>query len=225
MNSAVTPSVGRTTQANYVNSPIPILPVPESSFTLFNTSDVLTLDNKVSVGEIVTFFVNISLPEGTMSALNVTVRVPSAAGLGELSILRADVDSFPANFEPSGAYFNLRDVNADGVNDTMEYGFSTLVNNPDNQAFNDIFTLYITTLVTNSPYNVERLWIDTTSVLAYTNTDGRHEITNVVPIQMVSPVLKWNVTWNATEGDAGDEIECTVVITHDTVCDIFFFSI
>lgn len=222
-NSALEPSVGRSSQAQLSTTAIPVMPLPSSPITLLNSSDPLTVSHNVSVGEVLTFLVTVTIPEGTASAPNITVTVPSADGLGELSITDAGIESLPSNFEPIDSYITIHDKNVDGVNDTVVFGFSTLINHPDNVASNNVFTLRITAIVSNSPFNIERQVITTSSVFGYTNSGGRKEIFTSASVKMVSPVLVWNVTWNATNGDAGDVIGCTVAISHDEVNIAFSF--
>lgn len=66
-----------------------------------------------------------------------------------------------------------------------------------------------------SALNPVNLKLNTNSQFSFSNgSNTQTETVKSAYVQLVQPVLSWEVTWNATTGDAGDIVGCSISIKH-----------
>lgn len=210
--SAVPASLGRNYQIAPAALLLPILPIPYSVFTLGAKSDPLIPAGYVSQGERVTFFVNITVPRGITMNPQLTVNVSTASGL--LEITGVAIDTLPNNIVTSGFATTTSDSNTDRYNDTVSVSFDSIVNNPTGAYGSQVGVLVYATVVT-SPLNNQGIVLRTDSKFSFSNgTSAFPEAYQTVRLSIVQPVLDWDVKWNASSGDAGDIVACTITVKH-----------
>lgn len=182
-----------------------ILAAVKSDLAVISSSNDETKGASVSIGEYVDFGVTVTLPRGTTDSLAILFKLPTSQGL--LSIVNVSVPNQPANIEiPSMS------VDLTGFNDTASLNIPSIINNP---GFTSNITFAFTALVHVSSRNTNGLQLVATSVLSYSNgTSQFPEATRSTTITVVAPSLSISATYDASSGDAGDIIGCSVTIFH-----------
>lgn len=181
---------------------INIAPIPQSQLSLYRTYNADTPAYMVTIGEYIVYHLTITLPEGTTLSPSVSIQLPAHLGL-----INATVASLPSTF-------NATTFTIDTQPNAANFSCPALVNQPDNVFdSNDQVVLEITTLVLASSVNTEQLPI--TSQFTFQNgTATLTESQRSLSVTVVQPALSWSVTWDETSGDAGDQVDCTIVVQH-----------
>lgn len=179
----------------------------KSDLAVVASSNPETKGASVSIGEYVDFGVTVTLPRGTTETLAILFKLPTSQGL--LSLVNVSVLD-----QPSNIVFSSMSVDFTGANDTASISMPSIVNNPG--ATSNI-TFVFTALVHVSSRNTNGLQLAATSVLSYSNGTAQFpETTRSATITVVAPSLAMSVTYDASSGDAGDIIGCSVIISHVT---------
>lgn len=210
---------GRTYTSTIFKTPL-FISSPYSSLSLHNTSDPYTTSSLVAVGEMATFFVNLTLPEGTTFLPNVRVNTFNDSNIGVLAITEVGLFSISSNV-PSTGYFSSI-TSSSRAADTASVGFASMLNIANNQRNrSDIVVFYFKTVAPPVQSNVGGTNLKFISSVQFFN--GSANITAEQPhshtLKIVQPVLQWTVVWDTPSyGDAGDLLTGVVTISHTTVC-------
>lgn len=204
--------------ANYASAPtqgfkkllsatpqLSIWPTPETQLALVSTSNTGAPQASVSVGEYVTYHIVISFPEGTILSPGLLVSAVSP----NLELVNVTLLPYPANIIASDYSAVVSQFGTNGINNKAVVSFSSIVNQPPSVSqivVEIVFHILPSTVGTQ---------LQITSSFAYSNgqttiAEGDHS----TYISVVQPVLAWRVAWNATTGQAGDILGCSVVVKH-----------
>lgn len=209
----------RYTATNFttVYTPAPIL-----AFTM-NSSNLETPDNIVTIGEVISFISNITMPHGTIS--NATLRVWLPVSPASLEMLHARVILMDASVIAitntsvvEGLIINGgNDTNNDTIPDSAFFDFGTILNTPDEVRYgpNDRIVVEVMAIVRNIPENVENVMFTTYSEFVYMMDEPVYQtvsISNIVTEPLVTINSK---TWSDHELlVAGDIITFNVTLDH-----------
>lgn len=189
-----------------------MVPVPKSNLSVVSSSNAETVGLNVTNGESVTIQLALKLPKGTILSPSFVVKVPYSNGLVTLV---SGTLALPSNMARAGYLFRMLDTNNDGIKDTAIMNFTSIVNQPSTTDGNSLVFTFMA-FVPVSDLNLGGTKLPITSQLVYNNgTDTVSEDLQALNLTVVQPILAWNVTWNATTGDAGDVVKCTVTIKHE----------
>jgi uncharacterized repeat protein (TIGR01451 family)/fimbrial isopeptide formation D2 family protein len=189
---------------------------PLLSKALTSTNQSFTSGSNVAVGEMVTYTITITVPEGTtpnavfsdtldpglafVSCDSITAS-PSVSAAGGFNCANAVISNNPGGImEPDEA--NAR---------VLTYNFGDITNSDTNNSTAETITIQYTAVVLNSA-SINRGWVR--SNYAGLWWDGGSQGANVTSVTVVEPTLQVNKTAAPTIGDAGDTITYTAVISH-----------
>jgi len=140
----------------------------------------------LAIGEIVTFHIVITLPEGTTPAV-LTDTMPHTNGV--LGVLSSKVIAFGGNISATGANPGVSGAHTDryrgdGINDTVEFNFGTVTNVFDNLVNrNDCITVEVVARVEHVPENADGDLLTSPAALNYdTGT-----LADAVDVEIVEP--------------------------------------
>ena len=186
---------------------------------VFATSLPQTLGNVVNIGEVVTYRLSFTMPDGTSPVLSlrdalptgitpIAARVVSIGGNSTLGATSSGTPGqgissspLPVGSVTSGAF--------SGQNVTFD--FKNLVNNSDNAVnAGDVIVVEIDGRVENVANNANNLTRVNSAVLDY----GAGTLSTTAFVKISEPILQAVKTPNPTRGDAGDIITYTVVVSH-----------
>lgn len=199
-----------------VYTPAPVLSVFQ------NSSNLETPEGSVTVGEVISFISNISLPHGTIQNATLRVWVPTEGA--RLSMIHAKVillDGTIISLANSSIVEGLTlmgdDSNNDTVPDSIFFNFGTIVNEPDDirSGPNDRIVVEVLAVVLNIPENVDGRIIHTYSEFIYV-MDAPLNQTQFYTNHIREPrALFTSKTWFPFEKlVAGDQITFNVSIDH-----------
>lgn len=172
-----------------------------------------TFAPNVTVGESITFYCTVSLPEGTTLFPRVVVKMPYL--FGTLSLVSARLLPVPSNMVVSSFLVALSDANGDLLLDTATASFASIVNHPNNvRDSNDTVVLEFVALVElqGNGDGTELTAISSFTHNSFTSPIAEAPQSQVV--RVVQPVLYVSLVLNVTTGDAGDGVLGSVVIGH-----------
>jgi LPXTG-site transpeptidase (sortase) family protein len=192
---------------------------PLLSKALTSTNQTFTTDPNVAVGEMVTYTITITVPEGTTpNAVFSDTLDPGLAFVSCDSITASSSVSATAGFNCANAMIS---ANSGGVGEPGEangrvltYNFGTITNSDTNNSTAETITIQYTAVVLNSA-SINRGWVR--SNYAGLWWDGGSQGANVTSVTVVEPTLQVNKTAAPTTGDAGDTITYTAVLSHTGV--------
>lgn len=191
---------------------ITILPAPQSQLSVFNSSNVETPDGQLAIGEYVTFHLAVSLPAGTTPHPTATVSVSTATGL--LAIINASVVSISSNMDASNFAAVLSDTNHDSFSDSVALSFDSIVCHPNSSSANQV-VFEIVAFVPVSILNAGEVSLLVNSQFSWQNgTSTLKQSSGSVSFVVVTPMLSWTITKNATSGDAGDVVAYSITVQH-----------
>jgi len=189
---------------------------PLLSKALTSTNQTFTTDPNVAVGEMVTYTITITVPEGTTpNAVFSDTLDPGLAFVSCDSITASPSVSATAGFNCASAVISN---NSGGIMEPGEanarvltYNFGTITNSDTNNSTPETITIQYTAVVLNSA-SINRGWVR--SNYAGLWWDGGSQGANVTSVTVVEPTLQVNKTAAPTTGDAGDTITYTAVLSH-----------
>ncbi len=221
------PGVGPTS-AGSDSSTEQVFAAPSIEKTITGTSDTDTGSGQfdagivdASLGETITYLLEITLPEMLNENLVVTDTASDASG--HLNLISGRVVSLGAGLTGSlltaGTVINAVDNDADAYGDIITFNFGDVANAFDGSVFaDDVIILEITAQVPIDAANVANVDI-TNSAEVFVELDGRtFTDDDTAIVEVVEPVLtidKGITTATATSGDAADIIQYTLTIAHD----------
>lgn len=207
---------GRTDTATVTLAPF------SAAKTLVNTNQLFTTGNNVAIGEIVTYRVTISVPEGTTT--NVIARDTLPAGMAFVDCLAVNASAGVTS--TIGAWANACNDNtnpvitSDGTISTWNLGTIT---NSNNDAAAELVQLDYSAVVLNA--GVRGNTRQNNVSVSYTGNGSTQTAAAAGPIiTIVEPTLQVVKTVAPTTGDAGDSVLYTVVISHAAASNTYAFN-
>lgn len=185
-------------------------------------TDTTNANNEAVIGEIVTYQVVLTLPEGMtegavlidqldpgLTFVELVSVTPLSNGLPttDLSTTRGDTSFNLSNFTPT--------ISGDWVN--IDLGSITNIN--DNNAVAETVTFVYTAFVSNDIANQSGVDLNNSAQLTFTGGDGTSNISSAENVTVIEPELEVIKTVDVdgnTSGDAGDPVTYTIVIRHHT---------
>ncbi len=178
------------------------------SQSLTNTSLAETTGSNVNIGEVATFEVTFTLPEGTTNTVSLGLSTASTSTLGAMQIVGYAL-SFGSNIHNSTA---VGQSMADSYSLALDFG--TLVNTPDNiVSVADSVVVTIQALIEDSTINVANKGLKLVSTLSFANM-GTAGVTRSTSLKVVEPKLTASKAATPLEADAGDQIAYAISIVH-----------
>ncbi|NWG00533.1 MAG: IPTL-CTERM sorting domain-containing protein, partial [Thermoanaerobaculaceae bacterium] len=189
---------------------------PSLAKTLTSTNQSFTSGSNVAVGEMVTYTVTITVPEGTTpSAIFSDTLDPGLAFVSCDSITASPSVSATNGFTCANA---VTSANSGGVAEPGEangrvltYNFGNITNSDTNNSTAETITIQYTAVALNSA-SINRGWVR--SNYAGMFWTGGSQAATPTSVTVVEPTLQVNKTAAPTTGDAGDTITYTAVISH-----------
>jgi large repetitive protein len=192
---------------------------PTIAKALINTSIGNDTSTSVQIGEVLTYRITITLPEGTINNLVLSDLMEFSPDL--LEYLSASV---VANGTPGGSGIAVLpapvltpiDTNGDGINDTVTLNFGSVVNPGDNVGTNNTIVIDVQARVIDRPANARGDVLTNNASIAY--TDGQSVARNVgaapVNVTLVEPALQIDKVADVISAQPNDVITYTVTISH-----------
>lgn len=184
-----------------------------------NTSSPEIIGRNVSVGELITFTLNITLPQATTHTATYVLHLPSTSA-GKIAPLIGTVRSMPTTAHAvllsQGSTLLGTDASGDGILDTITFAFGDIVNNPhplNNPP--DLLILDVLAVVVNDPSNVNGKVPITSFEFDYVTTGQSWTLTQAIQVTVVEPALVIMQTVTPTAGlQASNTVVYSVNITH-----------
>lgn len=185
---------------------ITIEPIPSSNVSLLNTSNADTLNDIVTVGELSTFLLNVSLPEGTTMDATFSLRTTLTTGFFAIQRVTPVYSSniFLNNLNTIFSTTTFRD-------DTVTIITSSIVNEADNildERDNLFFYIECMPLPVTPSGTVATL----STVFSHTHNNSRpiNEDARVATVTIMQPELSLTHNCTPETADAIDQVTCYV---------------
>lgn len=217
-NYSTASTLGRVTVIGTSVSNFTVLPVPASTISIDTTSNIETLGNEITVGEIVTSVVSIIIPEGTMLSPRVAFNISGPVGI---SILAAYIKPGQSSIVASNETFV---VSGPGSTNTSALAtFSSIINQPDNVASNDKFDLSFMWVVLPWANVSNNDTVQTHSQLEYSTPSGSiYEDVQVSTATILVQDLQVQQNCTSTSKvQSGAQFACVVSITPNTSAPVY----
>jgi uncharacterized repeat protein (TIGR01451 family)/fimbrial isopeptide formation D2 family protein len=186
--------------------------VPQMNKTIFDTSLNATgsgqhnpITEDLAIGEIITFQIVITLPEGTTPTILTDTMPYTPTGNGVLGVLSSRVIAFGShvsgsdlNVGDSGVHKDLYPTPAgNGIDDTVEFNFGTLLNTADGVVnSSDCITVEVVARVKDVPENVDGDFLTSPATLDY----GTGTLSDAVDVEIVEPIRHTLITLTKAPG-------------------------
>jgi len=189
---------------------------PLLSKALTSTNQTFTTDPNVAVGEMVTYTVTITVPEGTTpNAVFSDTLDPGLAFVSCDSITASSSVSATGGFNCANAVISN---NSGGIMESGEanarvltYNFGDITNSDTDNSTPETITIQYTAVVLNSASINRGVGRNNAATFSWTGGSANASAPDVV---IVEPTLQVNKTAAPTTGDAGDTITYTAVLSH-----------
>ncbi|MGH8620227.1 MAG: DUF4347 domain-containing protein, partial [Burkholderiales bacterium] len=214
--------------------------VPDIAVTqvLHATSETVTAGSNLGIGEIATYKLTITLPEGQMPDFNILLAIPpgmalipDAYGVGTpFKLITAVGDPDGALAQAFGGTVLMPAATGgpfgDGTDVTIDFAAMTV--NGDNNTGNNVFELLYQAVVTDIVGTVGLAGVQTVLAVSGTHNNGNGALFNKTVPTVNTPVIEPNlfidksvvVNGAGTTGDAGDTAVYTYVIRHNGAGDL-----
>ncbi|MEM1177952.1 MAG: FG-GAP-like repeat-containing protein [Acidobacteriota bacterium] len=170
-------------------------------------------------GEVVTYEITVTVPEGEASSLTVLDQLPVAPGLLELMSVEGPFLSATTNLSfsvgtPQPVLEDLLPLgNPDGYLDAASWFFGAVTNPPDGAVTeDDRFTVRVIALLKDIPANAAGG--DDVINAASVSYGGSLLAAASAPIEIVEPELRLTQTPTPLQGEAGDIIDFVALVRH-----------
>ena len=182
---------------------------------LFGTSDTGTIGSNVAIGEIATFALTITLPQGTTQTLDIVDQLPAGLQFVSSSIVTSAAASNGFLTSDFNGTVNAPTVSGGALDgDDVSFVFSNIVANPDSIPGNSSFVLLVSARVTNVPANVAGATLDNVATFDDPNEPTPPTPTPPVRVDIVTPTLTIDKEFNVTQADAGDTVEVSITVSN-----------
>ena len=218
---------------------------PSISKSLLATDRAFTDGDEVAIGEIVTFELLVTLPEGEIADLVVTDLLPAGmifAGGAQLLTTVAGSPALTADFAGTVNLVSAVSTGGDGddIVFTLDDGAAgNVIVNDDNDATNNSFVLRFDATVADVPGNdgipPGQTTLANTARIDYTDADGATDdgtpgaatplVSNTVATTVVEPLLDIAKAIDLDSVDAGDIVTVTLTLRNNGTADAFDIEI
>jgi uncharacterized repeat protein (TIGR01451 family)/fimbrial isopeptide formation D2 family protein len=195
----------------------PNLTAVKSLFATSETGPADSLTNSTQVGELLTYQIEVTLPEGALTNLVVNDVLP--AGLAYVrGSARTDTGGFAGTLGTLDAVPAGGGLAADGQDVAVTFLGRTSVDG-DNNAANNSFSLFLDVVVLDVPGNVGlpgNQTVHTNSAnVTYTGNPSNAVPAGTVVTRTIEPRLRMDKGIDIASGDAGDVAVVTLTVTND----------
>ncbi len=185
------------------------IPAPTTTKSITGSDQAHTTLPAVAVGEIITYEVTITIPEGTLPGATVTDTLPTGLALVDC----VSVTGSPGVSTTLGG--DLAAACAAGTNpavagSTVTFSLGTLTNADRDNAVAETVTLAYRAAVLNVGTNIRGTLLHNSARLGWTG--GNAAPASAPDVRVVEPVMTVAKTASPTSGDAGDTIQYDVTI-------------
>lgn len=193
---------------------------PAIAKSLESTNQSFTSDTDVAVGEMATYTVTLTIPEGTITNAIISDTLdPGLAFVSCDSITPSSAAVSASNgFSCANAVFSnnssgtLESGEADAR--VMTYDFGTITNTDTDNSSAETIILEYTAIVLNSA-SIQRNYVKKNNA-SFSYGSGNSVQTGGPNLTVLESLLNVDKIANPTSGDAGDTINYTVTIAHDS---------
>lgn len=183
-----------------------------SSLSFTQSAEVRPAVADLTIGEIATFRVTATIPEGTTPQVVIADQLPFAGGV--LEVLSGSVVSISPSLTAANAnpVPTITDAQlADGINDRIEFDFGQVQNPP--AAGEDTIVVEVVARVRDLPSNASGDQLTNTASVQYgAGLSG----TATAPLDLVEPQLQIDKAGSISGGQAGDVVIYTVTLEHSS---------
>ncbi|MFN8499639.1 MAG: isopeptide-forming domain-containing fimbrial protein [Anaerolineae bacterium] len=199
------------------------VPKPGITKVIDSTNQSSTTGNNVAIGEIVTYKVTVTVPEGASQSVSLVDTLD--AGLAFVACTSITPSSPDLTSSAGFAYAcSNPSVTNSGANVTFSLGTVTNANRDNNVA--ETITFLYQAVVLNTAANVKGQQRNNSAAYEWTLNNTSQSVSASAPnVTIVEPKLKVTKTANPTTGDAGDTITFTIVIQHDAASNADAFNV
>ncbi|HEX7491131.1 MAG TPA: hypothetical protein VF337_05465 [Candidatus Limnocylindrales bacterium] len=185
---------------------------PSMTKYLIATSETTTGGTSVAIGEILTYQVEITVPEGTSNLTHVVDSLPAAV---PYRLVPMDCSPITASAGLTSSTVTFGDPCAMGTNPTvsgnaMTFDLGTVVNWNSSNGTAETIVLTYRVVVTNVPANTRGAILQNSAALTWTG--GSLTPVAADSVTIVEPSITTAKTSDKTIGDSGDTIQYTVTI-------------
>lgn len=186
---------------------------------LYGTSETMpgaSTNDRVQIGETVTYEIDVLLPEGTITNLVVTDRLPAGLAYVHESVVidTAGFSGSPGTLEvtPSGS-----GLAASGQDIEFLFADATTITSDNNDA-NNTFKIRLSAVVLDVPANTgftgNQTVLTNTAEVSFGSFAGSALSSDPVTVTVIEPDLVLTKDINRTGGDAGDVLTFTLIVTN-----------
>ena len=193
---------------------------PSSSKEIDSTSQPSTTLPAVAVGEIVTYKLTLTIPEGTLPAATVTDTLPAGMSLVDcVSVETASENvttSLGADFSSACAAGTYPAGNPTVNGQVVTFDLGTVVNANHSNGEPEMLVLTYRAVVTNMAVNGRSHSMHNSAILSWTDGLVDRSIDAVVSpdVTVVEPIMSVSKTADHATGDAGDTITYTITVSN-----------
>ncbi|MFN0070036.1 MAG: beta strand repeat-containing protein [Chloroflexota bacterium] len=193
----------------------------QSSKQVTLTSETATSGNDVTIGEVVTFRVTVTVPEATLTNAQLVDTLP--AGLAFLDI-QSITPSGSLSTSVAGGFAQVLTNAQSSLNvSTATFNFGTLSNSDVDNSTNETIIIDYRVVVLNASGNDRG--IGRTNGVSFTSTSSP-TVTSSTTVTIVEPTLQIAKSASPTSNvDAGDTITYTVTVSHTTPSNVAAFDV
>lgn len=184
---------------------------PDIAKAITGTNQAHTSGTAVAIGEIITYTVTITVPEGTSSS----VTLVDTLDTGLAYVRCAGITASPALITSIGSFATACN---DPVNPTVTdsgriiaHGLGTVTNTDTNNATAETITVVYEVVVLNTTANVRGVTLNNSAVWSWAQGSRTAAAPNVT---IVEPTLQVSKTATPTVVDSGDVITFTLTVQH-----------
>ncbi len=159
----------------------------------------------LAIGEEVTYYISMQVPEGTTTALTIRDDLPNIFRLDSATVIQDDTGSPAPTIVLSDA------ANADGIDDRATVTFASVVNPPD--ADTEFIVIAVQATVMNNGGNANGQNKTNTATVTFTGQVGG-AIVSTANVDIVEPQLVVQKSIDTPSGDAGDIRTFTINAHH-----------
>ena len=177
---------------------------PGITKTLTSSDQSFTTGSNLAIGEVGTYTVVLTIPEGVTSAAKLIDTLPAGLAIVGLDSVTATSDLSTSNL---GSFANAS-VSPSGSSATFDFG--TLTNSDRDNSVADTITVVYRAVALNVASNNNGAIDDNSAIFSFTGGS----VQAVSPITIVTPLLQVVKTVDKPTADAGDTVTYTLVISH-----------
>ena len=180
------------------------------------TNQAHTAGNNVAIGEIVTYTVTVTVPEGQSASTQLVDTLDAGLGFADIVSITASsgaLTSSAGTFAAIASATTFGAVGAGAVNAgrLMTVDFGTLSNSDTNNATAETLTIVYRAAVLNTASNVRGAGRNNSAAWNWTSGSVVDAAPNVI---IVEPTLDIVKTMSPASADAGDTVTITLVLQH-----------